>query len=112
MPAFPWKSEWLSGFWSSMAGRFSQTCDAPLKRVEKFSKDEDRSVAVFAGLVGAGQLARLQLRVGGGHQRAADQHGVDPDPVELHQLLASGDPALGDDGLARRHVRHQLEGGL
>src|SRR6202012_4422042 len=63
---------WSRCGWSSMTLRMPCTVHATLKPVERFSKD--RSVKVFAGLVGAGQLARLQLRVGSGHQRAADQH--------------------------------------
>ena len=40
----------------------------------------------------------------------ADQHRVDADPLELVQLCAVGDAGLGDDGLAGRHVGHQLVG--
>ncbi len=34
-----------------------------------------------------------------------------PDPLQLLELGPRGDAALGDDGLARRHVGHQLVGG-
>lgn len=63
-----------------------------------------------SGIVGARQLARLRLRIGRTHQSTADEHRIDPNSLQLFQLLARGNTALGNDRLARRHIRHQLVG--
>ena len=58
------------------------------------------------------QLAAGLLGIVGAHQRLPDQHRVDADPLELLDLLARADAALGDDRLAGRHVGEQLERAL
>ena len=62
---------------------------------------------MFVGLVGAGQLACLGLGVLGAHQRPADQHRVDADPLELLQLGPLGDAALGDE-IGRASCRERV----
>ena len=63
-----------------------------------------RGVASLKAVAGAGELAHERLDVGRAHQRLADQHGVDADPLELVELVARREAGLRDDGLARRHV--------
>ena len=60
----------------------------------------------------SGQLPHPRLRVTGAHQRLPDQDRIDPDPLQLVELLAALVSAFGDDRLPGRNVGDQLMRGL
>src|SRR5262249_28580890 len=78
-----------------------------LNGLQRKAKFRSGQMMFECALVAAGQLASLRFGIRSPHQGAADQHRVDSDALQLLQLGARGDAALGDDRLARGHVGHQ-----
>src|SRR5438477_12238575 len=69
-------------------------------------------VATSLLVVHARQVAHGVLGAGRAHERLAYQHGIDSDAFELLDLGARADAGLGDDRLAGRHGREQVDGRL
>src|SRR6187551_2484534 len=91
---------------------------APLPRIAASrATDQVRTRTSFASARESGlkvQVAAAAELADGGrdvlsaHQRLADQHRVDPDALEIVELLTRAEARLGDHGLARRHVGEQF----